>query len=53
MANVDWTYTDKVKEHFMNPRNILLDEDAYQEDGRGIAGNVKCGDEMIVFIKVD
>jgi len=53
MTEVGWTYTDKVKEHFMNPKNILMDEETYQEDGEGIAGNVKCGDEMIVVIKVD
>ena len=53
MAQGNWTYTDKVKEHFMNPKNILMDEEKYQEDGKGISGNVKCGDEMIVVIKVD
>jgi len=53
MAQVNWTYTDKVKEHFMNPKNILTDEENYQEDGKGVAGNVKCGDEMIVVVKVD
>lgn len=47
-----WAYTDTVKDHFVNPRNVLKD-DAYQEDGRGIVGNVQCGDEMLVVIKVD
>jgi nitrogen fixation NifU-like protein len=53
MTQASWAYTDTVKEHFMNPRNILMDEDGYKEDGKGITGNVKCGDEMIVVIKVD
>ena len=53
MTQTSWAYTDAVKEHFMNPRNILMDEDSYEEDGKGITGNVKCGDEMIVVIKVD
>ena len=53
MTEAGWTYTDKVKEHFMNPKNILMDEESYQDDGKGVAGNVKCGDEMIVAIKVD
>jgi nitrogen fixation NifU-like protein len=53
MTQASWAYTDTVKEHFMNPRNILMDEDGYKEDGKGVAGNVKCGDEMIVVIKVD
>lgn len=50
---VNWVYTDKVKEHFMNPRNVLENEQDYHEDGKGIVGNVKCGDQMIVVIKVD
>ena len=53
MTQASWAYTDTVKEHFMNPRNILMDEDSYKEDGKGLTGNVKCGDEMIVVIKVD
>lgn len=48
-----WTYSDKVKDHFMNPRNILRDENEADFDGIGQTGNVKCGDEMIVYIKVD
>lgn len=53
MTQASWAYTDTVKEHFMNPRNILMDEDGYKEDGKGVTGNVKCGDEMIVVIRVD
>ena len=53
MSQTGWAYTDAVKEHFMNPKNILMDEEHYQDDGKGITGNVKCGDEMIVAIKVD
>jgi len=53
MEQANWVYTDKVLEHFMNPKNILVDEATYQEDGRGITGNIKCGDQMIVVIKVD
>ncbi len=49
----DWLYTDKVKEHFMHPHNLLLDEKDFAADGRGVTGNIKCGDEMIVMIKVD
>jgi len=53
MTEAGWAYTDVVKEHFMNPKNVLMDEDSYEEDGKGVTGNVKCGDEMIVVIKVD
>jgi len=49
----NWVYTDIVKEHFMNPKNILADEKSFQDDGKGMVGNVKCGDQMIFVIKVD
>jgi len=52
-SKMDWAYSEKLKEHFINPRNILKDEDSYQEDGKGIVGNMKCGDQMMVVIKVD
>ena len=48
-----WVYSEKVKDHFMYPRNVLENEEAYHEDGKGDVGNVKCGDQMIVVIKVD
>lgn len=52
-SKMDWAYSEKLKEHFINPHNILEDEDSYQEDGKGIVGNMKCGDQMMVVIKVD
>jgi nitrogen fixation NifU-like protein len=48
----NWVYTDVVKDHFTNPRNILEDEDSYQEDGQGTVGNIKCGDQMMLAVKV-
>lgn len=48
----DWMYSDVVKDHFMNPRNILDDEEAFGADGRGVVGNIKCGDQMLIVIKV-
>lgn len=53
MEKVNWVYTDKVLKHFMHPKNILADEEAFNADGRGVTGNIKCGDQMIVAIKVD
>jgi nitrogen fixation protein NifU and related proteins len=50
---INWVYTDKGKEHFTNPKNILDDESSYKEDGKGIVGNIKCGDQMLMAIKVD
>ncbi|MEJ2664469.1 MAG: iron-sulfur cluster assembly scaffold protein, partial [Spirochaetia bacterium] len=53
MSNTNmWVYTDIVKEHFINPKNVLEDEEHYQDDGKGIVGNIKCGDQMMVAIKV-
>ena len=48
-----WAYTEKVKDHFINPRNILSDEETFEDDGKGTVGNIKCGDQMIVVIQVD
>jgi nitrogen fixation NifU-like protein len=53
MSETGWAYSDKVKEHFMNPKNVLMDEEGFQNDGKGVAGNIQCGDEMIFLIKVD
>jgi len=52
-AKDSWVYTDKVKEHFMNPRNVLKEGEAFAVDGRGVVGNMKCGDEMMFVIKVN
>ncbi len=43
-------YTDKVMDHFENPRNVGVIEDA---DGIGEVGNPVCGDIMKMYIKVD
>ncbi len=49
----DWVYSEKVKDHFMNPRNVLVSEEDYDHDARGAVGNMICGDEMFVYLKVD
>lgn len=43
-------YTEKVMDHFSNPRNMGELEDA---NGVGMVGNAKCGDIMQMFIKVN
>ena len=48
-----WAYTEKVKDHFMNPRNVLSEEENFDENGKGIVGNIKCGDQMLMYVKVD
>ena len=45
-----WDYTDKVKEHFLNPRNVGEIEDA---DAVGEVGSLACGDALKLFIKLD
>lgn len=51
--NGDWIYSETVKEHFLNPRNFLMgDEAAFDCDATGIVGNPICGDQMKMFIKV-
>ena len=43
-------YSDKVMDHFANPRNCRPMEDA---DGVGQVGNPTCGDLMTIYIKVE
>ena len=45
-----WDYTDKVKEHFLNPRNVGEIENS---DGVGEVGSLACGDALKLFIKLD
>jgi len=47
---VSETYTDKVMDHFMNPRNVGEIDDA---DGVGQVGNPVCGDVMRIYFKLD
>ena len=43
-------YSEKVMDHFMNPRNVGTIENA---DGIGEVGNAKCGDIMKIFLKIE
>ncbi len=43
-------YSEKVMDHFKNPRNVGTIEDA---DGVGEVGNAKCGDIMKIYLKID
>ena len=50
----DWIYSDTVKDHFTNPRNVLFeDESAFDYNARGQTGNIRCGDQMLMLLKID
>lgn len=49
-----WYYSDKVKEHFFKPKNLLMSDPKEGEfDAVGEIGSVACGDVMKMWIKVD
>lgn len=43
-------YSEKVMDHFTNPRNVGVIDNA---DGVGEVGNAKCGDIMKIYLKID
>ena len=43
-------YSEKVMDHFMNPRNVGTIDDA---SGVGEVGNAKCGDIMKIYLKIE
>lgn len=51
-----WFYSEKVKDHFFNPRNIFKTKEEakkYKADGVGTVGSAACGDVMRIWINVD
>ncbi len=45
-----WEYSDKVKEHYKNPKNVGSIENA---DAIGEAGALACGDKLKIYLKID
>ena len=45
-----WEYSDKVKDHFKNPRNVGSIENA---DAIGEAGALSCGDKLKLYLKIE
>ncbi|MEI6876468.1 MAG: iron-sulfur cluster assembly scaffold protein [Spirochaetota bacterium] len=47
-----WLYSDVVKDHFTNPRNVFEPEEIFVPDAEGTVGNIKCGDQMMFLLKI-
>lgn len=50
-----WAYSEIVRDHFFNPRNLLRhgEEENFQADASGRVGSPACGDEMVIWLKID
>lgn len=50
-----WLYSDIVKDHFFNPRNFMKygEEDKFEFNAIGRVGSPACGDEMVLWLKID
>ena len=45
-----WDYSDKVIDHYINPRNVGKIDDA---DAVGLAGSLACGDQLKIYLKIN
>ena len=50
-----WLYSDIVKEHFFNPKNFMRyeEEKKFKFNASGRVGSPACGDEMVIWLKID
>jgi len=48
-----WLYSDVVKEHFTNPKNIFEPGDGFAANAEGMVGNIKCGDQMQFLLRIE
>lgn len=50
-----WLYSDIVKDHFFNPRNFMRydEEKKFKHNASGGVGSPACGDEMVIWLKID
>lgn len=50
----NWAYSDEVKEHFFDPKNVLYeDESLFRHNARGMSGNIICGDQMLMLLQIE
>ena len=45
-----WDYSEKVMDHYRNPRNVGAIDDA---DAIGVAGSLTCGDQLKIYLKIE
>ena len=50
-----WVYSDIVKDHFFHPRNFMHygEEEKFKHNAMGRVGSPACGDEMVLWLKID
>lgn len=49
-----WVYSDIVRDHFFNPRNLMLkDPQDHEYDAVGVVGSPACGDVMTMWLKIN
>ena len=44
-----WDYSEKVMDHYRNPRNVGSIDNA---DAVGVAGSLTCGDQLKIYLKI-
>lgn len=49
----NWIYSDTVKDHFTNPKNVFNNEDEFVHNAEGLTGNIKCGDQMMFMLNIE
>ena len=52
MDTFQWLYSDIVKDHFTNPRNVWNPDEVFVADAEGVVGNIKCGDQMMFLLQI-
>jgi nitrogen fixation NifU-like protein len=49
----EWIYSEEVKKHFLEPKNWLMgEESSFDFNARGQVGNIICGDQMLMLLKI-